>query len=248
MGWIATVDVTSEQSEAAMSRLWDLGTDGIAELDTPTGLRLLAGFASEVNARAAIEALGFGGTVRPVDPTTWGAPTVTEISISGSPITIDAQHAFGHGGHPTTRLCLEALERTVEPGMSVLDVGTGSGVLALAARSLGAGDVLGIDLDAEAIGASRANATRNDMDVDFETMTAGDVSRTFDLVVVNMLIAELEPIGAHIRRAADGPIVVSGCLDHQVHRVVPALRAPGQGELTVHDHRVIDDWVGLVLR
>ncbi|MDR2112587.1 MAG: 50S ribosomal protein L11 methyltransferase, partial [Candidatus Accumulibacter sp.] len=76
-------------------------------------------------------------------------------------LVLDPGMAFGTGSHPTTRLCLEWLERTVTPGCSMLDYGCGSGILGIAAARLGATDVLGVDIDPQAVTAARNNAARN---------------------------------------------------------------------------------------
>lgn len=84
------------------------------------------------------------------------APDPTAINLE-----LDPGLAFGTGSHPTTRLCLEWLEANVSPGVSVLDYGCGSGILGIAALKLGAGDVLGVDIDPAALTAAADNAARN---------------------------------------------------------------------------------------
>jgi ribosomal protein L11 methyltransferase len=79
-------------------------------------------------------------------------------------LTLDPGMAFGTGLHPTTQMCLEQLERLVQPGMRVLDVGTGSGILALAAAKLGAASVLALDVSSEAVDAAQANARANGLE------------------------------------------------------------------------------------
>jgi ribosomal protein L11 methyltransferase len=78
-------------------------------------------------------------------------------------LVLDPGMAFGTGSHPTTRLCLEWLERTVKGGESMLDYGCGSGILAIAAAKLGAGDVHGVDIDLQAVSAAKSNAERNEV-------------------------------------------------------------------------------------
>jgi ribosomal protein L11 methyltransferase len=83
-------------------------------------------------------------------------------------LVLDPGMAFGTGSHPTTRLCLEWLERRVFPGMSVLDYGCGSGILAIAAARLGAGEVVGVDIDPQAVTAARNNAESNGVSARFQ--------------------------------------------------------------------------------
>src|SRR5690606_34532708 len=108
------------------------------------------------------------------------APDADAINIE-----LDPGMAFGTGSHPTTRLCLEWLCEAVVPGCSVLDYGCGSGILGIAAAKLGAGEVLGIDIDEKAVDAARDNAARNhaDMRLQHSAVPLGDA---FDLVVANI--------------------------------------------------------------
>lgn len=94
--------------------------------------------------------------------------------------------AFGTGLHPTTRLCLKALSRNISGGESLLDVGTGSGVLAIGAKLLGAGRVKAIDISPEAVRECRENARRNSADIDCLRAKPEDLRETFDIVVANL--------------------------------------------------------------
>jgi ribosomal protein L11 methyltransferase len=100
---------------------------------------------------------------------------------------------FGSGTHPTTRLCVLLLEKCVRPGMRVLDLGTGSGILSIAAAKLGAREVFGLDIDSEAVQAAHANLLRNGLNGSVRMQT-GDVEwlrsnrvGSFDLIVANIL-------------------------------------------------------------
>jgi ribosomal protein L11 methyltransferase len=86
-------------------------------------------------------------------------------------IVLDPGLAFGTGSHPTTRLCLQWLERELLPGATVIDYGCGSGILAIAAARLGAGKVIGIDIDAQALISARDNAQRNQVSIDVRAGT-----------------------------------------------------------------------------
>ena len=138
-------------------------------------------------------------------------------------LVFDPGLAFGTGSHPTTRLCLQWLERTVRGGERILDYGCGSGILAIAALRLGARDALGVDVDPQALVVARANAARNQIDVRFvDTETTPDFQT--DLVVANILanpLILLAPLLAeHLRKG--GRIALSGILDAQAEEVMNA--------------------------
>ena len=141
-------------------------------------------------------------------------------------LTLDPGLAFGTGTHPTTRLCLAWLATTLRRGADVLDYGCGSGILAIAAAKLGAGKVVGADVDPQAIVASRDNATRNEVTANF--MLASDLAiatvSLFDVVVANILanpLVSLAPVLAALVRPA-GQIVLSGVLETQLAQVASA--------------------------
>jgi ribosomal protein L11 methyltransferase len=238
VAWILTITVTPDEIDPLSDRLWELGTSGIA-LD---GSRMMAGFESEPEAEAA--RAGVGGSVAPVDPAGWDAPAATTIDVGGRSLTIDAGRSFGHGGHPTTQLCLRALQDHLRPGQLVLDVGCGSGILSLAAAALGAGPVTAIDIDLAAVAATRANATTNRIDLDVSTTEIVELRGPFDLIVANMLIAEFEPIADEVRRLAADVIIVSGALVGQRERVLDAL-APWARLI---QETIADEWLGATFR
>ena len=138
-------------------------------------------------------------------------------------LVLDPGMAFGTGSHPTTRLCLEWLERTVTPGVSVLDYGCGSGILAIAAARLGAVDVLGVDIDPQAVTAARNNAERNGVNVRFDD-SAAEIRGRFDLVVANILSNPLKALApaicAHVRPG--GQLALSGILAAQAEELIAA--------------------------
>ncbi len=157
----------------------------------------------------------------------WIVPSWCEAPDPGAVnIRLDPGLAFGTGSHPTTRLCLEWLAREIGPGMSVLDYGCGSGILAVAASMLGADRVVGTDIDPQAIEASRANAGANHVAVTFlpPDRLAGQAMRTFDVVVANILakpLLLLAPVlAACVGRG--GHIVLSGILADQASEVAAA--------------------------
>ncbi len=172
-----------------------------------------------------------------VVPTWHAAPDPDALNI-----VLDPGLAFGTGSHPTTRQCLRWLERHVAPGSSVLDYGTGSGILAIAACKLGAGTVVGVDIDAAALATARANAALNRVGAQFRD-AATPVPLVADLVVANILanpLALLAPVlAAHTRPG--GRIALAGLLDPQ-RAAVTAAYAPWF-ELAVFGAE--DGWIAL---
>jgi len=173
----------------------------------------------------------------------WIVPSWHESPDPGAiNLILDPGMAFGTGSHPTTRLCLEWLERTVEPGSSVLDYGCGSGILAIAAARLGASHVAGVDIDPQAVEAARANAERNEVVAHFADST-DPIAGEYDLVVANILSNPLRVLApaicAHVR--AGGRLALSGILREQADEII-AIYAQWL-PLTVADTR--EDWVCL---
>lgn len=157
-------------------------------------------------------------------------------------LVLDPGMAFGTGSHPTTRLCLEWLERSVTPGLSVLDYGCGSGILAIAAARLGAAEVVGVDIDEQAVMASRSNAERNGVSARFQD-SGRELNGQFDLVVANILANPLKVLApaicGHVRRG--GRLALSGILSEQTGDLIAAY-AP---YLPLHLADTRDGWVCL---
>ncbi len=135
-------------------------------------------------------------------------------------LVLDPGLAFGTGSHPTTRLCLKWLEQNLHGGESVLDYGCGSGILAIAAKKLGAGQVIGSDVDAQAITSSCDNAERNLAEAAFflpDALPAG----TFDVLVANILTNPLKALMPLLagRVRTGGRIALSGILSEQADEV-----------------------------
>jgi ribosomal protein L11 methyltransferase len=154
-------------------------------------------------------------------------------------LLIDPGLAFGTGTHPTTRLCLKWLDANLRAGERVLDYGCGSGILAIAAMKLGAGNASGVDIDPAAVLAARHNAMQNEVMVEF---LAADHSapQAADIVLANILanpLVVLAPLLAHATRPG-GRIVLSGVLEHQACDVQSAYRTWFHMDPPQHD----DGW------
>ena len=166
-------------------------------------------------------------------------------------LTLDPGMAFGTGLHPTTQMCLLAVEKLVRPGMTVLDVGTGSAILAIAAAKLGANSLLGIDTDRLAVDAAAANAAQNDV-ADRIVIRQGTLDtvtqRGWDVVVVNILapviisLFEKDQLLDYV--TANGYLILSGIIEEQGEAVVTAVTAAG-GKI-IETYRV-RDWLAYVV-
>ena len=165
-------------------------------------------------------------------------------------LTLDPGMAFGTGLHPTTQMCLQALEKSVQPGMKILDVGAGSAILAIAAAKLGAASVLGIDTDPLAVQAAVTNAAQNGVArrLAIRRGTLDTVTdRDWNIVVVNILapvnIALLEQDGLLDYVRPDGRLILSGIIEEQGAAVTTAVVAAG-GQ--VIESLRAGDWIAYV--
>jgi ribosomal protein L11 methyltransferase len=173
-------------------------------------------------------------------------------------IRIDPGMAFGTGTHPTTRLCLEALERYLSPGQTVVDLGCGSGVLSIAAARLGAGAVMGFDIDPVAVEVAADNLAMNGLEsqIQLEVGSLPQVDAALrgrpggkaDLLLANILAPTIiqmlhDGLGEMIARS--GRLILSGILDWQAAEVGAAAREHG---LDPVESLAQDDWRALVYR
>jgi ribosomal protein L11 methyltransferase len=180
------------------------------------------------------------------------AETGARVQPDDVVLMLDPGMAFGTGLHPTTQSCLRALEQLVQPGMRVLDVGTGSGILGIAAARLGARRAAGVDTDSVAVQAAVANAAHNGVADVFDIWQGALESvteRGWDVVVVNILapvIVELLRTGDLLGYVAPtGRLVLSGIIDVQAPEVETAVMQAGGA---VVERLVVRDWVTLVVR
>ncbi len=168
-------------------------------------------------------------------------------------LELDPGMAFGTGLHPTTRMCLEQLEHYTRPGMRVLDVGTGSGILALAAVKLGAASIHCIDNSTVAVESALANAAVNHLNSRItvalgvlDDAEATRMARQYDLVLANIIarvIGSLAPNLAQVL-APGGLLITSGIIDERRHEAEQPLMAAG---LRLIEQAMIDDWVTLIM-
>ena len=171
-------------------------------------------------------------------------------------IQIDAGGAFGSGTHPTTQLCLQALERHLVPGASLLDLGTGTGILSIAAAKLGAGPILALDIDPEAVRVARKNVALNQV-ADKIRVEEGSLVQVLSgefefsqtpLVVANILagvIADFFEQGLTRVLTPGGWLILSGVLLTQTPEIRARLQWHGLKQLAQEQ---LDDWVCIIAR
>ena len=165
-------------------------------------------------------------------------------------ITMDPGMAFGTGTHETTALCLEVLDERVRGGERVLDIGTGSGILAIAALKLGAAAAEGVDIDPMCVRTAGENAARNGVE-DRLTVLVGDLSDkasgVYDLITANIVAAAILSLAPHVPAllAPGAVFIASGIIDTRKEEVLAGLRAAGQEPFDVREKR---GWVCIVCR
>ncbi len=159
-------------------------------------------------------------------------------------LAVDPGLAFGTGSHPTTKLCMQWLEERPDlASKTLLDYGCGSGILAIAAKRLGCGDALGVDIDPQAVISAKDNAKRNEVTVDFRLPEEDSTHSQHDVVVANILANPLQVLAPALcqRIAPNGHIVLSGILERQAEEVI----ATYQPWIQLHVWRECDGWVCL---
>lgn len=174
------------------------------------------------------------------------SPATDEVVIE-----LDPGMAFGTGHHPTTRMCLEALEEHVTPGTHLLDVGTGSGVLAIAAAKLGAQRVVGIDTEDTAVRVAGENASRNGVGQQV-SLYGGSVPNphaprdSFNIVVANITAHTIATLSPHLAGAltSKGVLIASGIITGRQEEAEEAICSV----MNIETRRYSEDWVLLVAR
>lgn len=233
---LLAIDLTGRDAEIVADRCWQAGAAGIWEVDDRT---LRAGVDDDM-------AAAFATALADLDPV--DVTEVEAVELAGRSVRVPmAGHdvelwvpatVFGDATHPTTASCLALIDEFVDAGDTVLDVGSGTGALSIAAALLGA-RVTSIDIDDEATTATGDNAARNGVTVAVSTTPLGDVPGVFDVVVANMTIGSLGPLVPEIVRRIrpQGTAIVSGLLTEQW----PTVREGIGGD--VASVREVDGWV-----
>jgi len=275
----------SAVAERAMGEAWHAGIVGLEEREGAEGTVLLLLYAPAARGdavrNALVKALGTEAEVtqpRPEPEVDWSVAWRTGLeAIEISPrlvvrppfarwaprpgqacVLVEPGQAFGTGGHASTRLALElldALDAERVEGARVLDVGCGSGVLALAALALGAGSAVGFDTDPLAAHAATANGRANHCSRRFPVLIGSLDAITgppFDLVLANLLRGELLPLAPGLAQLlrAGGSLIASGLLVSEETEVAARFQATGLrlvGERSLRDPGG-EHWLGLVMR
>ena len=227
--------------------------------------------AGQEKLRGAVEKLGLNMTVKALEETNWeeswkdNYPAVevgenlivvpywqADETNGRTPIILDPGLTFGTGAHASTQMVMESMEEIVKPGFKCLDLGSGSGILSLAALRLGAGSAIGIDIDPKAEDIARENAAYNGFGAPEFTALTGNVTEDkalmaklgeneYDLVLVNIVadvIIGLSPVLPEFL-TEKSTLICSGILDTRLDDVVAALKTAG---LTIVKIRQKEDW------
>jgi ribosomal protein L11 methyltransferase len=262
-----SIDLECKQADKEMmiADLWEAGSNGIVELEDRDDLsRLRAFFDNDAHQAGLLER--FGGEAQPADTRDWVAFAreylqpmeigeqifvIPEWRDEPTPegrfrVVINAGLAFGTGAHETTRLCLEAIERHLQPGATLVDIGTGSGILSEVAVRLGAGRVFASDTDPEAVSVAKENFAGAGVPVPVFTGSADAVgSGVADVIVANISpawIAELAPEWVRILKPG-GTAILSGFEAADIPVVSAALQKAGArvaGEFGERDWRMLE--------
>ncbi|GAB4207622.1 MAG: 50S ribosomal protein L11 methyltransferase [Sandaracinaceae bacterium] len=271
------VDVPDGETEEVAALLFELGATGVEERDATTldrteregTVTLVAHFDDEDRARIVAATAPFPARVVHIvgdawkhrwreffKPTRIGQRLLVRPSwepVDACPgdivLTVDPGQAFGTGTHETTRLVLGELESIVRGGERVLDVGCGSGILAIGALLLGAAKADGIDIDDESMQASAENAAANGVGgrLSVSKRPVGQVRGLFEIVLANIESRVLVPLAPAIaaRVAPAGTLVLSGLLFHEEDEIREAYGALGLEPVRTAREK---DWIAMVWR
>jgi precorrin-6B methylase 2 len=252
--WIVRFELASSvgpeaetPAERISTALWELGTTGIAETQPDGGSdgrgesTLLAGFESESEARHAAGALApdvavVAATLEPVAPDGWvDDDRRGRLHLPTTTVDLAVGAAFGHGAHPTTRLAVDLVVSATTAGAAVLDFGTGTGILAIAAAATGATRIVAVDNDpaARAVAATNLEANAGSASVTITDRLPAPPG-PFDLIAANVLLGVHQEHGRSLvdLLAPGGALIVSGVLAGQRDQTLAAYEG-----LTMVDER-----------
>ena len=233
----------------------EAGQNQLAEIRSALGREIEIGYLDdqdwENSWKAAYEPLPIGEKLLIV-------PEWMDVDAEGrTALRLEPGLAFGTGSHETTRMCLQALEDYAEPGKRVLDLGCGSGILAIGALVLGCGSAVGCDIDPKAPDAARDNAALNGIGEDRFKVYAGDVlsdegmrrflGTGYDIVFANIVADVILPLSGFVRRfmGENGVLICSGIIDYRADEVRETLQRSG---FEVLRHLNENEWHAFVCR
>ena len=252
------------------TQYWDFVDDGL-EKSMSGASRVKLWLADDDQGRAVVAELykkGFNPESKPVSDEDWEnnwknyyqpveageklviVPQWQDYDGDRTPVKLDPGLLFGTGDHPTTKMCLAAVEKYAGPGRRVLDVGCGSGILGIAAAVLGAGPIVAADVDEKAPDIVRDNAKLNGVEEAF-TVHVGDVIASgklreklgtgYDLVLANIVADVIIPLAPYVPGflGKDGVFVCSGVIEGREGDVAAALRDAG---LEIIDENHMEEW------
>jgi len=255
------LNVSAAGRDTLIAELWEAGTAGITESDD----WIQAFFEDSTDAAALREQFrDYSPEIEPVEHRDWAAESrdqwqpfpvgdrfylVPEWRDDPAPcgrirLRTYPGMACGTGAHPATQICLQAMEQHVKEGMSLLDVGTGSGILAEAARLLGADPVFACDIDTDAAATARRNLQKSIFNV---PVFAGSVrsvrSGAVNTIVANLNLAELQAMATDVRRVlrADGLLIIAGFREEEADGAAAAF------DRELRASYELDNWTCLVL-
>jgi ribosomal protein L11 methyltransferase len=262
---ILEVAATPESKDLVIAELYERGTEGVVENERPDGRIVLEAFFAEPFEDAAGE---FGDTARwrMAEPHDWvadfeqGWPPIAvgerfwlvphwreedETPPGRLRLTVYPGLACGTGRHPTTQMCLRAMERVVEPGAAVLDIGAGSGILSAAAALLGAARIAGCDIDPDAVEIAAENLHKEGIAAGLWVGSLRSVrSESADVLVANINAEGVRGLAAEIRRVLKpgGAAIVSGFPRADRERALEG------NALVVEREYEQEEWMAIVLR
>jgi ribosomal protein L11 methyltransferase len=242
--YVADTDFTPQMVEEIRQALWHYSQmRGVGELRVSTLKE--EDWANAWKEHFQVHRIGERVVIRP--PWREYEPVGEEVVVE-----LDPGMAFGTGLHPSTKMSVLGVEQLVKPGDRVFDVGTGSGILAIAALKLGAVQADCVDVESVAVRATRENAERNGVTdkVRVEPGSAGPgepFQDEYDVVLANIIARILIEISAGLVRATrpGGHLVLAGIIESREAEVIEAFAAIGANVVT---RRQIDDWISLVLK